>query len=222
MELQTDNVSRNPLHDFCRSFIADHGKEWPPSEVLLADRFVRFFRLDPLPFRRQLQQLASQLGIEISSAPLPEELAGIHFGYRQVGKIIVSNKDPYLLSAEQTILHELREMLEHTFRGLGYPTSSGASLEERAENFAFAARTCGLGEFWEPLLQRAAEEQSWWRKAGLVVLIIVGSMAYGLGCAIVPFLEKSKLDGRRKSQFTFQNGTPPVIEPPTGISGAVI
>jgi hypothetical protein len=198
VELETNIVSSNPFRGFCQSIIDDHARDWPPSERVLADKFVRFFGLGPLPQRLELEQLLARLGIRVSTALLPDELVGFHCSYGEAREIIISEQEPYWLSAEHTILHELREMLEHTFSDLGFWTSSGKLPENRAEEFALSVRVWGLGEVLDSHWEDFAKGQSWWDRS-IALFLTAGCIAYSLACRFLPLWESLDLARRKQS-----------------------
>jgi hypothetical protein len=69
-------------------------------------------------------------------------------------------------------LHELREILEHIFHDMGYPTAKERSaLEVRAETFAGSVRTDTFMEMWKDIIQGAEKIESKWKRWGAFFLL---------------------------------------------------
>ncbi len=88
-----------------------------------------------------------------------------------------------------TLLHELREILEHIFTDLGRPTVDKESLEARAERFAIETRIAASFDMWKTHFEGAKKIQSiWWRRAAYV-LIGLGTFIQVAGCTLLPYFE---------------------------------
>lgn len=193
LELATHNSKS--LADFCRHVIGRYAEKWPPSEEALAKEFLKYFgRLDPILGRADLEKLAQTLGIQISVAGLPEDLAGCHFCFGGRRSILVSDNHAYVWSQEHTIIHELREMMEHVFREFGWPILTETTQEIRAEEFAISVRVAASMEVWEPLLEATRRIESKWRQVGATVLLFAGMIVFRLTLIMLPAYENYLLN----------------------------
>jgi hypothetical protein len=104
-----------------------------------------------------------------------------------------------MLSEEQTILHELREIIENGFLDFGHPILTAISWESRAEEFARAVRIAGSAEAWESLGERAINIESTWKSLGFLVLILAGRLLWDLWCFMLPVYEDFLLKAERQT-----------------------
>ena len=184
-EILPDNITA-----FCRTVISRHSANWPPNENVLAQEIVDFFGIGPFLTLETLVQLCrDHLRIPVSFIELPTELRGYNCSYGNKREIVVSQHQTFPGADQHTLLHELREILEATFEGLGHPIVNRRELEGFAESFAISVQMAVAERELPNLFQNAAEiERKWWRITAYV-LLGVGGLAYLLGCALRPYLE---------------------------------
>jgi hypothetical protein len=183
------NFQPRSLNLFCSQVVSGHTAHWPPSEQRLAEEFGTFFGLASLRSFEGLVRLCGSLGIEVPTAALPKELRGYHHWYGEKLAILIADGEGSYLWREHTLLHELREMLEHVFRELGRPTTEASMLESRAEEFAVQARLTASWELWSGLFENAEKVESKWRRWGTYALIGFGALLMGISFVFLPQLE---------------------------------
>lgn len=179
----------DPFVTFCREVIPRYATNWPPSEHRLAEDFVRHFSVGRLFRFEEVAQLCAKFEIDFSSASLPEGLRGHNSYYQGRRAITLSDQEPIPGSREHTALHELRELLEYTFRDLGYPTVAGENLEEHAERFAIETRIASASELWKELVETARQSESKWRRRAALFFIVLLGLAHAFGCVLLPHFE---------------------------------
>jgi hypothetical protein len=163
----------------------------------LAEEFIRFYELAPLYGLVSIEQLARSLGIQVSDATLPNEVAGCHFRLGQQRKIFLSNNGAYLLSREQTLLHELREIIEYEFRDLGRPIFTQTDQETRAERFASSVREASVWAFCRSVADDASSIESKWDIVWTVIAAVAG-LLYSFSLSTLPAYENDQL--KRQNQ----------------------
>ena len=182
--------------------VSRHSAHWPPTEERLAKDFVTFFNLRPFFDFKDLVQLCEGLGIEIShSSPLPNALYGFNGSYDGKRAIMICREKGHLITSEHTLLHEIRELLEHSFCDMGYPTAEGKLPESRAEEFAMQVPIAASLEFLGKLLERTKNVTSKWKRCGAIALISFGWLIYGMGRVWLPFVE-DRIDKRGRALRT--------------------
>jgi hypothetical protein len=166
-----------------------HGSEWPPTEEILAQKFVEYFKFKSLIVLEEIQKLCESSEIILRIAPLPDPLWGYNRRYQGKREILISNSQ--VLTKEHTALHEFRELLEYEFRDLGTPICGNEDREERAEIFAISVRMCAFAKEIPAIMDRVSSiESKWWRGAayGLSILFAI---AYSIGLALSPKVEEA-------------------------------
>lgn len=138
---------------FCQAMVSRCATNWPPSEDKLAKEFVSFFQVGPFPSVDGWVQLCGSLDIQVHVCALPRELRGYHCCYDGTRSIWVNEEELFVGSREHSLLHELREILEHIFEDLGQPTVAKESLEILAEQFARLYQGRGDGKYLEDVLR---------------------------------------------------------------------
>ena len=182
-----------PLITFCQGVLAKYVSQWPPEESKLADEFTGHFGLSTLATFENQVKLCENLGIKVSEAILPENLRGHNCCYGNQREIQI-HKQKYL-TREHTLLHELREILEHIFKDMRYPTAKQRSaLEARAETFASSVRTGTFTKMLEGIFQAAAKIESKWRRWGAFFLISLFGVAGLLSIPMLPVFEDTILE----------------------------
>lgn len=181
------------LSRFCETFTTTYSGSWPPSEDALAKQFVSFFGIEGLLGMEQLEQFCRSIGVEVSTRDLPRPLRGHNCSYQGNSKIVVGavqGPAEVLGSREHTLLHELRELIEHEFRKLGRPVATTlADLESRAEQFPGLVRFLASFKASEWAFESIGRIESRWIQAGAILLAVVLSMAYYTACLTLPHWE---------------------------------
>lgn len=192
--MATETVSltvTDPIEAFCRKFASENQEKWPPDEKDLALSFLAHFKVEPIFDLKTLNTLCEKLEIEVSTLPIPDEFKGYNCVYGTRRVIIISEKQDFVAADQQTILHEIREVLEHEFDRIGRPIAVGGGMETRAEGFAIYARMYSTIQISKMLFDDAAKITHTWKRRGAYVLIIAGTTIYGVLCAILPHMEKA-------------------------------
>lgn len=179
---------------FCQVMLSRYATNWPPSEDKLAEEFVSFFQVGLFPSLDGWVQLFGSLDIQVDICALPRELRGYHCCYENTRSIWLNEEELFVGSKEHTLLHELREILEHIFEELGQPMVGKEFLETLAEQFASYVRLVAMGNTWKILFESLDLDsiQSRWAQLGCLLLIGVGSFFYFfylVGCGLLPYLE---------------------------------
>ena len=190
MEITETSPETKPLLTFCEQVISRHKGNWPPSEEVLAKEFVRKFLAKPLFGSEKIVQLSSRLGIGVSFQVLPEEMRGLNCFTETNAMIILKEEEGFPGSWEHTFFHELREILEYHFRDLGSPTVDDSKLEQHAERFAVFVRLVQFSEIAKYFVESAKEVEATWKRVSVCVFIIVFTVAWGLGCVLLPQFEE--------------------------------
>jgi hypothetical protein len=184
-----DTVQSCALPDFCAAVVNRHASAWPPTEHQLAQEFLAHFGIARFGFYDALVKWCGQVGIDVSAREIPHDLRGSNFRYENAMSIVMPTNGGWFISREHTLLHELRELLEHNFRDLEHPIADEDTRESRAEQFAASVRMATFLEFSKDLFKLAGEVRNPLGRAcayGLVGLVTVASV---LGCAGIRQLE---------------------------------
>ena len=137
-----------------------------------------------------LTELCVQLGISVSVRAMPVELRGHNSLYNGDRAITIAERQWFPGAKEHTLLHELRELLEHTFVHLGFSiAASREDLEDRAEQFACMVRASLAGEMTVGWLEQAEQVERKWLRYGAYLLCVVGGLAVIASCILLPKLE---------------------------------
>ena len=192
-------ASADRIGDFCRSVIEQHSEGWPIAEPVLADEFVMFFGLNSfLVFEGMAEFCQSRLRIPVSLAPLPSEFRGFNDAYGENRRILISSNQDFPDAKLHSLLHELRELIEHGFHKLGCPTAEGHELEDRAEAFASSVQISAAIKKLPEFLDNASEIEKKWKRVGAYALIFVGAILYYFACANLPRMEDAFAEQRNK------------------------
>ena len=189
MKAESNNGS-GQLYAFCQVIASRYSNNWPPSEERLATEFINFFKVS-LPTLDTWIELCVSLTIRVTLTSLPPGLRGHHTCFNNERAIWLPEKDRFPGAREHTLLHELREILEHIFCDLGLPTADASSREARAEEFAAHTRMIASREMWTSFLEDAKKIQSTWWRRGAYGLIGFGALLHAAGCAFLPYFEDS-------------------------------
>jgi Zn-dependent peptidase ImmA (M78 family) len=191
VKLLTDGAEKSPVLGFCLNMISQHGENWPPEDEVLAHEFVNWFGLKSFPTRSCLKVMCKAKGIDLSFASLPQDIHGSNFLFQDKKEIVIAERELAPFGDSHTLLHEFREMLEHVFVELGYPTISARdSLEEQAELFAGLCRMdAGAKELPAVLEMVQQVEKKWARYLGYV-FVAAFALAYMFTCVYMRQLEE--------------------------------
>jgi hypothetical protein len=195
-----------PLVTFCQGVVSRFASQWPPEESKLADEFIAHFSLPKLATFESQLKLCESLGIRVSEAALPENLRGHNCCYGNQREIQIHNGKGHLITRERTLLHELREILEHIFHDMGYPTAKErAALEVRAETFASCVKTDIFGDILKDIFQAAAEIGSKWKRWGAFFLLALFGIAGLFSIMMFPAFEDQILDADSRNPRNVRN-----------------
>jgi hypothetical protein len=185
---------------FCQHVIAKRLPEWPPTEEILAQEFVEYFKFKSLIVLEEIQKLCDNSEIILRITPLPDPLWGYNRRYQGKREILISNSQ--VLTKEHTALHELRELLEYEFHDLGTPIcTNNEDQEERAETFAISVRMCAFAKEVPGIMDSVGSIESKWRRSAACGLFIVFAAVYCIGLALSPKVEEV-MQTRRTQQPT--------------------
>lgn len=183
--IQTDCV--DPIVGFCQSVREKYATNWPPSEEMLADEFIDYFKVKAMVGISQLQKLCEEVGIEFSRTALPKSLCGHNLRYQNKRAILIA--ESHMLSPEHTVLHEIREQLEYDFNLLGVPILNPDDKEERADCFAVSVRMNAFAKELPTWFEGASTIEKKWRRRGAYALLFLFACVYTLGVTLLPGLE---------------------------------
>jgi len=192
--LPAESSPNDPLLAWCRAVAQQHAHQWPVPEPVLAASFVRSFGPDAFSTFQSICELCVRLGIDVSVRPMPPDIRGHNLFYENRRAIVVSEHQTFPGANEHTVLHEVRELVEHIFVELGVRTcSSMEEIEARAEEFASIARSEAFSNTLLVISTAAEEIEKKWARYGAYILIGVGGLAYLLGLWFLPALEDASL-----------------------------
>ena len=198
MSTQTQLCDSDPLLSFCER-VVERSKNWPPAEDVLADEFLSFFRISESARFETLSQLCVQIGITVSVQSMPSEIRGHNSFYNGSRTITIAERQSFPGANEHTLLHELRELLEHSFVGLGFAVAANPEdLEKRAELFACLVRSHLAQKTMFVWLEHVGHVEKKWLRYGAYVLTALGGIAMIVGCFLLPVFEDQASEYRRQ------------------------
>jgi len=204
VNLEQQAVESDRLLSFCQK-VTQQREHWPPDEDFLATQFVAFFGLSAVTNFEKLSGLCVELGITVTVRRMPAELRGHNAAYNGTRKITVAEDERFPGAKEHTLLHELRELLEHTFVDLSCAVAAnGDALEQRAEHFACLVRSNLVREMMVVWLQQSALVEKKWQRYGAYILSVLGGLGMFLGCVLLPMFEDQALEFRRQRSLATQ------------------
>ena len=181
------------LRGFCQHIIAKHASNWPADEMVMAEEFVTFFKLDFLTTVTSLTELCKSLGVNVSHSKLPRGLHGHNCAYEDKREIVIAEtaETPRVPGArEHTLLHELREIMEYEFRKINSPIASDlADREERAEDFACYVRAALPIKAFGEILEHMGQPKWTVGEACLAVIFGIAMIVYAFSCTMLPHWE---------------------------------
>ena len=192
VKLLTDGREKDPVLGFCHAFIARHAQNWPPTEDTLADEFIEWFAFKLIVNRDGMKELCWSKGINLSFAPLPQEIKGVNCSFVNKREIIIAARETVPFGDLHTLFHEFREMLEHAFAELGYPTIKREMfLEVQADHFATACRIAAFMREFPSFIAMAANIEKKWARYLVYGIAGIFAVAYCVNCIFLLTIEDS-------------------------------
>ena len=199
MKLLTDGTEKDPILGFCQKMISQHGENWPVSEEVLAEGFVNWLKFSSFLTRDALRELCRSRAINLSFIPLPEDIRGFNCSLHNKREIVITLRETAPFADSHTLCHEFREMLEHGFTELGYPTIGAKdSLEVQAEQFAMLCRMEAAMKELPYFLEMAGTVEKKWARYLTYALVILFGLAHVFGCIMTPQMEETLSEARRQ------------------------
>ena len=184
-----DNAKSLALPEFCAAVVNRHASAWPPTENQLAQEFLAHFGIARLGFYDGLIKWCGEVGIEVSAREIPHDLRGSNFRYENAMSIVMPMNGGCFISREHTLLHELRELLEHHLSDLGRPIADEVTRESRAEQFAACVRMAVFVESSKEFFQLAGDVKNPLGRVCAYGLVGAVTAALVVGCAGIRQLE---------------------------------
>jgi hypothetical protein len=160
-----DTELQNPLSAFCKVHVSLNSQKWPTSENELAEAFVKHFKIPFLADDSGSQDFLSRTNIELRDDNLPPDLLGVNMSFAGKRRIYTSKHVDHLPFRVHTVLHEIREVIEADFIGLGLTTTGSQGLDSRADEFACAVVFCSAimsaGDWFESAPEMNSNWQNW-------------------------------------------------------------
>jgi hypothetical protein len=198
MQLLTDGTEKDPILAFCLSVISRHGKSWPPEEMVLAEEFVEWLGFSSFLTKEALTKLCQEKGVTLTVRTLPPGLRGLNCSYQNKREIFLTDDETAVFSDTHTLFHEFREVLEHSFVELRYPTiGPEQGLEVQAETFAMACRMKAVEREIPVFIEMASNVEKTWARYFAYVLVVVFGVAYALSCVVTPQMEEILSEAKR-------------------------
>jgi hypothetical protein len=133
-------VNPSELRHFCGHLVRKYGSPDKASEEQKADEFRQYYLKNLPPTVRSLQAVARCCGLKINrSDEMPEKVRGYNHVVNGTDNIVVRDGDT-LSGTQNTILHEIREIMERVFSGVccDYDPLKTNTLHFAANKFASA------------------------------------------------------------------------------------
>ena len=195
------NPNSRTLPEFCAAVATRHASAWPPTEYQLAQEFLAHFGLTRLGFYDELVEWCGEVGIHVSTRDLPDDMRGGNFWHEQNMSIVLPMNGGCFISREHTLLHEVRELLEHNFGHLGHGIADGNAREQRAEEFAACVRIAILLESSKDFFKLASNVQNPLGRVCAYGLVGALTVAAVMSCAGIRQLE-AQFEARQASLAT--------------------
>lgn len=175
-----DIEAQDRLRTFCEEYISQNREKWPPSEYELAEAFVLHFGI-PFTFRvADLKNFLIQTNIELIERDLPADLLGANISSGVKRQIFTSTGAEHVPFRVHTVLHEIREVMEADFRGLGFPTTNSRGLDSRADEFSFAVHMSAATPSIQGWVNDPSETTSTWQSFASLCFCTVMFALFGL------------------------------------------
>ena len=187
-------VDRNNLRLFCEYILQRHHNLDDITSEILADEFRDMF-LSNLPVSpKTLEAVAESLGIKVSTGPTPKGVRGYNDMFEGKMNIYYKNDD-CRSGKENTILHEIRELMEHVFVEVcpDYQPLRTLAVHNAANRFA-AAVLLPYKEFQDKVYETGfdivALGELYWKSCAQIIIriaeVLQGEMFY-YGALYEPF-----------------------------------
>jgi len=191
MELQTDEINKNAIIRFCQKVISRHVDNWPPTEEVLAETFVKWLGFNSFVTRDMLKDLCRAKGVNLSFISLPQEIRGFNCSFQEQREIVIAERERVPFADSHTLFHEFREMLEHAFTELGHPIIRPEdSLEVQAELFAIACRMRAAERELPAFLEMAMNVEKKWARYLAYAFWAIFALGYFFSCVSTPQMEE--------------------------------
>jgi len=168
-----DTPSQDLLKAFCEDHVSQHREKWPTSEHALAKAFVSHFEIPIVHRVADLHNFLVQTNIELIERDLPSDLLGVNMCFGVKRQIFTSRNADHVPFDTHTVLHEIREIMEVEFRGLGFSTTNSSDLDSRADDFSFGVDMCAVTASLMDWTKDARETNSMWAKIAALCMAIV-------------------------------------------------
>jgi len=142
MKQAASTVSLFGLEDFARNFVRDINHHQDVRTEHLAEAFRECFGLPAFPSLADLWGLCRRLGVEVGALPAGAGgLLAVNVWHDSQGPSILMEQELSTKRAETTLGHELREVLENTFRRvkpsyIGLDTRDSKEMDPESDCFA--------------------------------------------------------------------------------------
>ena len=179
-------VDRNNLRLFCKHILQRYQNLDDVTSETLADEFRGMF-LSNLPVSpKTLEDIAEYLGIKVSAGPTPKGVRGYNDLFEGKMNIYYKNDD-CRSGKENTILHEIRELMEHMFVEIcpDYQPLRTTAVHNAANRFAAAVllpREEFQNKVYETGFDVVALGELYWKSCAQIVIriaeVLQGEMFY--------------------------------------------
>jgi hypothetical protein len=187
-------VDRNNLCLFCEHILESYQNLDDVTSEILADEFRDMF-LNGLPVNpRTLEDVAESLGIKVSAGPTPKGVRGYNDMFEGKMNIYYKNDD-CRSGKENTILHEIRELMEHVFSEIcpDYQPLRTLAVHNAANRFAAAVllpRDEFRNKVYETGFDVVALGELYWKSCAQIIIriaeVLQGEIFY-YGALYEPF-----------------------------------
>jgi len=187
-------VDSNNLRLFCEHILEKHQSLDDVTSEMLADEFRDMFLNDIPVSPKMLEVVAESLGIKVSAGPTPKGIRGYNDIYDGKMNIYYKNDD-CRSGKENTILHEIRELMEHVFSDIcpGYQPLRTLAVHNAANRFAAAVllpREEFRNKVYETGFDIVALGELYWKSCAQIIIriseVLQGEIFY-YGALYEPF-----------------------------------
>ena len=179
-------VDRNNLRLFCEYVLQRHQNLDDVTSETLADEFRSMFLRDLSVSPKMLEVVAESLGIKVSAGPTPKGVRGYNDMFEGKMNIYYKNDD-CRSGKENTILHEIRELMEHMFVEIcsDYQPLRTSAVHNAANRFAAAVllpREEFHNKVYETGFDIVALGEFYWKSCAQIIIriaeVLQGEMFY--------------------------------------------
>jgi len=187
-------VDRNNLRLFCEYILQRHQNLDDVTSEILADEFRSMFLRDLSVSPKSLEDVAEYLGIKVSAWPTPKGIRGYNDLFEGKMNIYYKNDD-CRSGKENTILHEIRELMEQVFVEIcpDYTPLRTSAVHNAANRFAAAVllpREEFQNKVYETGFDIIALGEFFWKSCAQIIIriaeVLQGEMFY-YGALYEPF-----------------------------------